>query len=201
MNKVKVQDKLKAFRIPIIGVIILFGVWFLFFRSSGITTQEFEEKLKNLSNGKVMITQSGVAPVDSMDKSEGKIGMYIANWNGFMISTRVENNNKIEDKAFFIMSKQVNLMDEIAIGQYRELIQYVTRIANPKLSVDEVNHIVDNDLNFNNQIMTGGNNTTSKDGMVYELKGGGEAGVFTFVVSTEKQLEETNKLNKSNNQN
>lgn len=182
--KVQVQDKLKAFRIPIIGVIVLIGVWFLFFRSNGgyISQKDFEDKIKDLSNGKVTITDS---KIDVFESGKGE-GLYTAKWNGFIISTGVNKSGKLENK-FAIMTKQAGYMDEIAIGQYHELMTYMIRISNPKLSVDEVNLLVDNELNFNQQILTGEKHTTSKGDRYYQMSGGEKPiNFFMFMIMDEE---------------
>ncbi|MES9696965.1 hypothetical protein ABWK42_06595 [Bacillus sp. JJ927] len=167
----KLQERIKAYRIPIIGVIGLLAIWFLFFRDSSgggtLTQKEFENKLKDLSNGKITITDSKSKP---FDKGDGT-GLYTANWNGFMITSRLEKNGKLSN-TYGVITKQAGYMDEISLGQYHDLIQYLIRISNPDLSVDDVQLIVDNELNFNQQIMTGEKHTTSKGGMYYQISGG-----------------------------
>ncbi|MBO1626997.1 hypothetical protein [Bacillus arachidis] len=77
-------------------------------------------------------------------------------------------------------------MDEIVLGQYHDLVQYLIRISNPKLSIDEVQLLVDNELNFNQQIMTGEKHTTSKNNMYYQISGGGKpVNFYSFMIMDE----------------
>lgn len=170
MDKVKVQDKLKAFRIPIIGVIILFGVWFLFFRSTGekgvIPIDEFQNKLKEYSNGQIVLSDIKEEPAE--------IGGYVfqAKYNGFVITMGLDDDKKVRTDSLVVVGKRVGGMNEISIGQYHDLVLGVIRATNPKLSVDDAVHLLDNELNFNEQIMTGSDHTTSKNDMYYNLQGG-----------------------------
>ncbi|WP_439874947.1 hypothetical protein ACSLGG_02920 [Bacillus mycoides] len=187
----KLQERIKAYRIPIIGVIGLLAIWFIFFRGSSggeLTQKEFEDKLKEISNGKITITDSKAEP---FEKGDGT-GLYTANWNGFMISTRLEKNGKLAN-TYAVITKQAGYMDEIAIGQYHDLMQYLIRISNPKLSVDDVQMIVDNELNFNQQIMTGDKHTTSKDNMYYQISGGGKPiNFYSFLIMDEDGYKRVN---------
>lgn len=73
---------------------LLLVVWFIFFRGSGssgiLTQQEFEDKLKEMSNGKIVISDSKIKMYESEDG-----GVYSANWNGFMLSSRVDKDKKL----------------------------------------------------------------------------------------------------------
>lgn len=170
MDKVKVQDKLKAFRIPIIGVIILFGVWFLFFKSTGekgvIPIDKFQNKLKEYSNGQIVLSDIKEEPAE--------IGGYVfqAKYNGFVITMGLDDDKKVRTDSLVVVGKRVGGMNEISIGQYHDLVLGVIRATNPKLSVDDAVHLLDNELNFNEQIMTGSDHTTSKNNMYYNLQGG-----------------------------
>ncbi|PGF05057.1 hypothetical protein [Bacillus toyonensis] len=178
------QERVKAYKIPIIGVLVLLAVWFIFFRgssSSGILTQqEFEDQLKEMSNGKIVISDSKIKMYENGDG-----GVYTANWNGFMITDRVDKNKKL-DRTFGVMTKQAGYMDEISIGQYHDLVVYLTRLSNPKMSVDEANVLIDTGLNFNQQITTGEVHETSKGDLYYKLSGGKkEINFFSFLIMDE----------------
>lgn len=178
------QERIKAYRIPIVGVLLLLVVWFIFFRGSGssgiLTQQEFEDKLKEMSNGKIVISDSKIKMYESEDG-----GVYSANWNGFMLSSRVNKDKKL-DRTFSIITKQAGYMDEISIGQYHDLVVYLTRLSNEKMSVDEANVLVDTGLNFNQQITTGEQHETSKGDLYYRLSGGKkDINFFSFLIMDE----------------
>lgn len=90
----------------------------------------------------ITLTDSNIKPYNSGDG-----GLYMANWHGFTISTRVDKNDKLVNK-YGIITKQAGYMDEIALSQYHDLVQYLIRISNPKLSIDEVQLLVDKSVNF-----------------------------------------------------
>lgn len=55
-------------------------------------------------------------------------------------------------------------MDEIALGQYHDLVQYLIRISNPKLSIEEVNKLIAKGEEVNQ--------SSDKRGFYYTLKVG-----------------------------
>lgn len=180
----KLQERMKAYMIPIAGVLTLLAIWFIFFRgssSSGILTQqEFEDKLKEMSNGKIVISDAKIKMYESEDG-----GLYTANWNGFTISSRVDKGKKL-DRTFSVITKQAGYMDEIAIGQYHDLVVYLTRLSNEKMTVDEANVLIDTGLNFNQQITTGEKHETSKGDLYYSLSGGKkDINFFSFLIMDE----------------
>ncbi|MGN4423550.1 hypothetical protein ACTFQN_06815 [Bacillus cereus group sp. MYBK30-1] len=187
MDKVKVQDKLKAFRIPIIGVIILFGVWFLFFRSTGekgvIPIDEFQNKLKEYSNGQIVLSDIKEEPAE--------IGGYVfqAKYNGFVLTLGLDDDKKVKTDAIAFVAKRVGGMNEISIGQYHDMVLNIIRLTNPKLSEEDAQHILDNELNFNEQIMTGSDHTTSRNDLYYNLNGGKSETDFLYfsIFNEEKQ--------------
>lgn len=184
------QKRIKAYRIPIIGIIGLLAIWLLFFRSSSgtLSQEEFENMIKDLSNGKITITDS---KSNQFDKGDGT-GLFTANWNGFMITSKLENNGKLSN-TYSLITKQAGYMDEISLGQYHDLIQYLIRISNPDLSVNDVQLIVDNELNFNQQIMTGEKHTISKDNMYYQISGGGKPeNFYSFMIMDENEYKRVN---------
>lgn len=88
-------------------------------------------------------------------------------------------------------------MDEISIGQYHDLVVYLTRLSNEKMSVDEANVLVDTGLNFNQQITTGEQHETSKGDLYYRLSGGKkDINFFSFLIMDEDG-HKSNKPNKS----
>lgn len=173
------------YRLPIAIAVGILMVWFIFFRGSGssgiLTQQEFEDKLKEMSNGKIVISDSKIKMYESGDG-----GVYTANWNGFLITDRVDKNKKL-DRTFGVMTKQAGYMDEISIGQYHDLVVYLTRLSNPKMSVDEANVLIDTGLNFNQQITTGEEHETSKGDLYYRLNGGKkDINFFAFLIMDEE---------------
>ncbi|MES9668686.1 hypothetical protein [Bacillus nitratireducens] len=187
MDMVKVQDKLKAFRIPIIGVIILFGIWFLFFRSTGekgvIPIDEFQNKLKEYSNGQIVLTDIKEEP------SETGGYTFQARYNGFVLTLGLDDDRKVKTDAIVLVAKKVWGMNEISIGQYHDLTLSIIRLTNPKLSEKDAQRILDNELNFNEQIMTGSDHTTSRNDLYYNLNGGNEKSEFLYfsIFNEEKQ--------------
>ncbi|GAB6460809.1 hypothetical protein bcgnr5390_10760 [Bacillus luti] len=171
------KNYIEKYRLWIAGVAAIFFVWFFFFRGDGSLTQsQFEEKLKSDSGGKITVTKGEISPI-----SKGN-GLYMGEWNGLKISAKADENRNILPP-YWVVTPPAGLMDEIALGQYQELIQYVSMIADPSLSSKDAQHLINNELNFNNQIMTGEDHSTTKNNYKYELSGGGkETTWFSFMI-------------------
>lgn len=84
------------------------------------------------------------------------------------------------------MTPQSGKLNEISLGQYQQLIKVLSGIADSNLSEDEREHLVLNDLNFNNAMINGGDNSTSKNGLEYVLTGGGEPQLISTFLVKEK---------------
>ncbi|PDZ95003.1 hypothetical protein CON36_30720 [Bacillus cereus] len=148
----------------IIGILIV--KFFVFGGSSELTKEEFESKLKSVSDGKI-----NLAFVPLVEE-EGK-ALYGANYEGLIITVTQD-----KDKHFVLPygvaipngngEKGVN---EIIIGKYQELITALVGVADQKLSVEERQRLINNDLDFNNQIMTGEWHSTTRNGLKYNLIG------------------------------
>ncbi|MEC0341955.1 MULTISPECIES: hypothetical protein [Bacillus] len=85
-----------------------------------------------------------------------------------------------------IMTPQSGKLNEISLGQYQQLIKVLSGIADSNLSEDEREHLVLNDLNFNNAMINGGDNSTSKNGLEYVLTGEGEPQLISTFLVKEK---------------
>lgn len=179
----KVQELMMKYRMWMVGIAGVFFIWFFFFRGSdGLTQKEFEEHLKENSNGKIVVTEAKVEPYPNSKRS-----LYTAKWNGFLISANVDENGKME-LPYGILTGPAGLLDEIALGQYQELMQGLSKMADPTLSQEEFERLILNDLNFNNQLMTGQEHTTSKNDLTYRLDGGGgPTTILTFLVTDKKE--------------
>ena len=165
----------------IIGVIGIFIIWYILFgRNSGLTQKQFENKLSDLSDGMIQVTNPKI------EKLSDEGFLYMADWNGFTIAARIDKKNNFI-LPFSILAPQSGRLNEIALGQYQELIKALSGVADPKLSMDERDHLVLHDLNFNNWIINGGNTSTSKNGLKYTLSGGGEPqSISTFIIEEKK---------------
>lgn len=171
--------KNKIWLLVIAGVLII--GYFFFGGTSGLTKEQFEDELQKMSDGKIAIVDSEVAAI-TKDKS-----LYNASWNGIKISAGIDKDNNIT-MPFLIGTPPAGQVDEILLGQYQELIQHISRIADPKLSAEDAQHLIANELNFNNQIMTGEKHTAIKHDILFDLSGGGKSTTwFTFMITPSKQ--------------
>ncbi|WP_156575812.1 hypothetical protein [Bacillus luti] len=155
--------------------------YFFFGRTNGVTKEQFEDKLNEMSDGKIAIVDSEVTLI-SKDKS-----LYTASWNGMGISAGVDKDNNIT-MPFLIGIKPGSQINEITIGQYQELIQHIIRINDPKLSEEDVQHLITNELNFNSYITNREKHSIIKHDIRYELSPGGDSAPwFTLVITPSKQ--------------
>ncbi|MDM5193632.1 hypothetical protein QUF93_13865 [Bacillus hominis] len=169
----------KTWILGIAGLLII--CYFLFGKTNGLTREQFEDKLKEMSNGKIAIVDSEVSEI-TKDKS-----LYNASWNGMGISAGIDKDNNIT-MPFLIGIKPGGQINEITIGQYQELIQHISRIVDPKLSEEDAQHLITNELNFNNYIMNREKHSTIKHDIRYELSPGGDSAPwFTLMITPSKQ--------------
>ncbi|PHE64314.1 hypothetical protein COF68_05580 [Bacillus toyonensis] len=184
----KAKEIIMKYRLPIAIAVGIFMVWFIFFRGSGdkgvIPIDEFQNKLKEYSNGQIVLTEITEEP--------NEIGGYSfqARYNGFVLTLGLDKDRKVKNDAIVLVAKKVWGMNEISIGQYHDLALNIIRLTNPKLSEKDAQRILDNELNFNEQVMTGSNNTTSKNDLYYNLNGGNENSEFLYfsIFNEEKQF-------------
>jgi len=162
----------------IVAAVAILVIWKLAFGGNeGLTKEEFEEGLKTISDGRIVIA-------DSKFINEKKNSLYMAEWNGFTITAKVEDNRLV--LPYGILTYPVGQLDEISLGQYRQLAADLSGLADSKLSVDERNSLIDNELNFNHFIMNGGDYSTSKNGLNYLFSGATNPNVVsTFLVKEE----------------
>ncbi|MBE7122938.1 hypothetical protein [Bacillus cereus] len=166
----------------LIGTILsIFIAKSLFFSSgSGLTHKEFEDELKSMSDGKISIVDSEVIP----DKDGESI--YKAKWNGINIVIKIDKHEKMV-LPYIVMSQPKYMLNEISIGQYQELITNLSRLADPKFSDSDSEHLITNDLNFNVVVMSGQEHSTSKHGISYSLAELDSNNTYSFIVQPEKK--------------
>ena len=170
--------------VAVVGILILWRL--LFGGDDGLSQEEFEEELKTLSDGQILVSNSGIAELE-------KESLYMADWNGFIIVTRVEKGKLTLPYA--IMTPQIDTMNEISIGQYRQLAASLSGVADSSLSVDERYSIVDNQLNFNSSLFVHREFTTAKGKFEYSLEGADSTTPFSsFTVYKEGQQKEIQKV-------
>ncbi|GAB6440919.1 hypothetical protein bcgnr5369_03060 [Bacillus cereus] len=166
----------------IIGILIV--KFFVFGSSSELTQEEFESRLKSVSDGKINLTF-----VELVKEKDGK-AMYGANYEGVLITV-------IQDKdKHFVLPYGVTIpngngekgVNEIILGKYQELITALVGVADQTLSAEERQRLINEDLDFNNQIMTGEWHSTTKNGLKYNLIGHTNAGTgYMFDIELDKK--------------
>ncbi|MEN7388394.1 hypothetical protein [Bacillus licheniformis] len=163
----------------IIGVIGIFIIWYIFFgRNSGLTQKQFENKLSDLSDGMIRITDSRI------EKTNDGSSVYMAKWNGLTITATVDGKNNIV-LPYGVIAPSPNQMNEISLGQFQEVSKALSGVADSKLSKDDRDHLILNDLNFNEVVETGTKHSTSKNGKDYDIIGSN--GMFIFMVGDERK--------------
>ncbi|MGX5608958.1 zinc ribbon domain-containing protein [Bacillus cereus] len=166
----------------IIGILIV--KFFVFGSSSELTQKEFESKLKSVSEGKIDITFVKLVELNNGDD------LYGANYEGVLITVAQDKDKH------FVLPYIVTIPDgngergvnEIILGKYQELITALVGVANQKLSVEERQRLINNDLDFNNQIMTGEGHSTTKNGLKYNLVGSTNSSTgYMFKIELDKK--------------
>ncbi|MDP7980003.1 hypothetical protein [Bacillus multifaciens] len=151
--------KIKVLLASLIGLIL---VWCLSSKNTiedGFTHQlDFENKLKEYSNGTIKIKDSSIEYREKENDS-----VYTANWNGFTIYSKMGKNDWLSNSYSVTTEKQV-FEDKKANEQYRKLMKSIIRIADPKLSIKEVNRLIDRGVDLNE--------LKGKEGFYYQLKVG-----------------------------
>lgn len=162
----------------IIAIFVIATVGYLVFgRSSGLTQEKFQDKIYKVSNGVIDINDSKIEKVN--DGSS----VYMAKWNGFTITASVDSKNRIIFP-YGVIGLPSNQMDEISLGQYQEIMKALSSVADSKLSDEDKERLILNELNFNNVIETGTKHSASKNGIRYELIG--SEGVLLFMLGDKK---------------
>ncbi|MGG1104253.1 hypothetical protein ABES74_09320 [Bacillus subtilis] len=175
INTAKIINKHRRLIIVVFGILIV--LYFIFGRNSGLTQEQFENKLRDLSGGTINIEHSKI-------EKGNYSATYFANWNGFLISAKVDKHNRLV-LPYSVSSPPSGQMNEIALGQYQELMQVVSRIADSKLSKDDTEHLFLNDLNFNNVAIDGIDHSFSKNGIEYTLSGAKNSSNFYMLIIEE----------------
>ncbi|PGP21060.1 hypothetical protein COA01_16100 [Bacillus cereus] len=166
----------------IIGILI--AKLLVFGSNSELTQEEFESKLKSVSDGKINLTF-----VELVKEKDGK-AMYGANYEGVLI-TVVQDKDK-----HFVLPYGVTIpngngekgVNEIILWKYQELITALVGVADQTLSAEERQRLINNDLDFNNQIMTGEWHSTTRNGLKYNLVGNINADTgYMFDIELEKK--------------
>lgn len=128
----------------IIGIILgLIVVWALTTNDNvdkieeGYTHQlDFENKLKEYSNGMIEIEDS---KIEHRDKENDSI--YKADWKGFEIYAKMGKSDWIENSYSVATNKEV-FNDKIVYEQYHKLMECLIRIADPKLTIEEIDKLI-----------------------------------------------------------
>lgn len=165
----------------IVGIIIVAYSTFFGGHHTGVSAlkaDDIAKKVKDESKGKIELQN-----VEVIKKPH--ITMYNAFWNDYIVTGKVDKNNHMEQISV-ITKLTVDQMDEITIGQYIELAKAVMGIVNPKLSDDEKDHIIQNDLNLNDVMVNGIDHTVTVDGQKYTLMGGNGSFLFFTIQDAKK---------------
>lgn len=166
----------------IIGILIV--RFFVFGGSSELTQEEFESKLKSVSDEKINLTFVKLVELDNGED------LYGANYEGVLITVAQDKDKH------FVLPYIVTIpngdgdrgVNEIILGKYQELITSLVGVADPKLSVEERQRLINNDLDFNNQIMTGEGHSTTKNRLKYNLVGSTNSSTgYMFKIELDKK--------------
>ncbi len=145
---------------------------------SALEPNDIAPKIKDISNGKIELQHVNV--VKRSDYS-----LYLAGWNDFMVMGKVNKDNHMATIGV-TTTVTTDQMDEISLGQYLDFAKDVIGIVNPKLSNNEKDHILQNDLDFNDVLENGIGHTINVDGQKYSLDGG-NGGYLLFSIKDVKK--------------
>ncbi|MCY9002116.1 hypothetical protein MOE74_20690 [Bacillus spizizenii] len=168
-NILRIINKNKRLIILVFGILIVW--YFMFGRNTGLTQDQFENKMNKISNGIINITDSEI------EKTNNGSSVYLAKWNGFTITASVDSKEHLIFP-YGVIAPSSNQMDEISLGQLLEITKALSGIADSELSEEDKEHLILNDLNFNNVVATGTKHSASKNGIEYELIGTEDAFIF-----------------------
>ncbi|NWK69773.1 hypothetical protein HWX41_11965 [Bacillus paramycoides] len=97
---------------------------------------DFENKLKEYSNSTIEIKDSSI---EYREKENDRV--YSANWNGFTIYSKMGKSDWVSNSVSVSTNKRV-FEDKTAYEQYRKLMECLIRIADPKLSIEEIDKLI-----------------------------------------------------------
>lgn len=128
----------------IVGIILgLIMVWALTTNDNvdkieeGYTHQlDFENKLKEYSNGMIEIKDS---KIEYRDKEKDSI--YKANWKGFELYAKIGKSDWVSNSVSVATNKRV-FEDRTAYEQYHKLMECLIRIADSKLTIEEIDKLI-----------------------------------------------------------
>ncbi|MGK8688608.1 hypothetical protein ACRS5F_27615 [Bacillus cereus] len=128
----------------ILGIILgLILVWAVTTNSNvdkieeGYTHQlDFENKLKEYSNSMILIEDS---QIEHRDKENDNI--YKANWKGFELYAKMGKSDWVSNSVSVTTNKKV-FEDKTSYEQYHKLMECVIRIADPKLTIEEIDKLI-----------------------------------------------------------
>ncbi|PYE88858.1 hypothetical protein [Bacillus sp. 196mf] len=110
----------------------------------GYTHQlDFENKLKEYSNGMIEIEDS---KIEHRDKENDNI--YRANWKGFELYAKMGKSDWVSNSVSVATNKKV-FEDKISYEQYHKLMECVIRIADPNLSIEEIDKLIAKEVDKN----------------------------------------------------
>ncbi|PFD28300.1 hypothetical protein CN285_29990 [Bacillus cereus] len=129
--------KIKILLASLIGLIL---IWCLPSKDTiedGFTHQvDFENNLKEYSNGMIEIKDS---KIEYRDKEEDSI--YRANWKGFRLYAKMGKSDWVSNSVSVGTNKRV-FDDKTAYEQYHKLMECLIRIADPKLTIEEIDKLI-----------------------------------------------------------
>ncbi|EOO75301.1 hypothetical protein CN966_31805 [Bacillus cereus] len=104
---------------------------------------DFENKLKEYSNGMIEIEDSNI---EYRDKENDRI--YKVDWKEFEIYSKIGKSDWLSN-SYTITTEKLVFEDKTANEQYRKLMEIIIRIADPKLTIEEVNKLIDSGVDLN----------------------------------------------------
>ncbi|MGH0945670.1 hypothetical protein ACQVTS_32635 [Bacillus mycoides] len=129
--------KIKILLVSLLGLILVGCLSSKDTIEDGFTHRlDFENKLKEYSNGMIEIEDSNI---EYRDKENDSI--YKADWKGFEIYSKMGKSDWLENSYAVATEKQV-FEDKTAYEQYHKLMECLIRIADPKLSMEEIDKLI-----------------------------------------------------------
>ncbi|MFE6139454.1 hypothetical protein [Bacillus sp. NPDC057893] len=136
--------KIKVLLASLIGLILVGCLSSKDTIEDGFTHQlDFENKLKEYSNGTIEIKDSSIEYRDKENDS-----VYSANWNGFTIYSKMGKSDWLSN-SYSVTTEKLVFDDKTANEQYRTLMESIIRIADPNLSTEEVNKLINSGVDLN----------------------------------------------------
>ncbi|MFB5249629.1 hypothetical protein ACE38F_04415 [Bacillus mycoides] len=129
--------KIKVLLASLIGLILVGCLSSKDTIEDGFTHQlDFENKLKEYSNGTIEIKDSSI---EYREKENDRV--YSANWNGFTIYSKMGKSDWVSNSVSVATNKRV-FEDKTAYEQYHKLMECLIRIADSKLSIEEIDKLI-----------------------------------------------------------